>query len=282
MSKDIIKQYKLNDDESFIIKHVADFLNSSNIYFLSGAIIILFILFYLQYNNIIVKTQFKTLKKASCTIKKILDDNKRIFKSHGPNSSLKNIDDIRSSEQLSTWNNTKEEKIIPNNNKVYEILENIDTFNENEVNHVASMKNHIEAFQNHVLNENSDYSKYQFPILFAILITKYCNNGILKDKYFDKYLSWIKSFITEHNINIKYKGLFGSTLYDKKPNDIDILIYMEEDNNLIILHNSKLLNKMSKDFKNNFNKELHQTVFTKNEEVTYKDFKNKLLDIKEF
>jgi len=92
----------------------------------------------------------------------------------------------------------------------------------------------------------------------------------------------VKSFITEHNINIKYKGLFGSTLYDKKPNDIDILIYMEEDNNLIILHNSKLLNKMSKDFKNNFNKELHQTVFTKNEEVTYKDFKNKLLDIKEF
>lgn len=236
----------------------------------------------MQYTNTIDKTQFKTLKKASCTIKKILDDNKRIFKSHGPNSSLNRIDDIRSNEQLSIWNDTKEKKIIPNNEKIYTILENIDKFYEHEINHVTSMKNHIEAFKNHVFNENVDYTKHQFPILFAILITKYCNNGILKDKYFEKYLSWIISFITKHQINIKHKDLFGSTLYDKKPNDIDILIYMEEADNSILLNNSKLLNEMSKDFKNKFKKELHQTVFTKNEDIAYKDFKNKLLDTKEF
>jgi len=281
-SKDVIKQYKLNENESFVISHLADFLNNSNIYFLIGATLILLILFFLQYSDIIVRTQFKTLKKASCTIKKILDDNKRIFKSHGPNSSLKNIDDIRNNEQLATWNTIKEKKIIPNNKKIYTILENIERINDNEVSHITSMKNHIEAFQNHVLNKNVDYTKHQFPTLFAILITKYCNNGILKDKYFENYLSWIQSFINEHRINVKYKGLFGSALYDKKPNDIDILIYMEENDNSILLHNSQLLNQMGKDFERNFNKELHQTVFTKNEETIYKDFKYKLLDIKEF
>lgn len=228
------------------------------------------------------KIKFKTLKEASSSIKMILEDNKRIFKSYGPNSSLNRVDDIRTNEQLSVWNYNKKKKIIPNNEKIYLILQNIDNLEEDEIKHVNDMKSHIEAFKSHVYNKNVDYTKHQFPILFSILINKYCNNGLLKDKYFIKYLSWIISFINKNQIDIKHKDLFGSTLYDKKPNDIDILIYIEKDDNLILLHNSKLLNKMSKDFKNKFNKELHQTVFTKNEEVAYKDFKNKLLDTKEF
>ncbi len=228
------------------------------------------------------KMNFKTLKEASSSIKKILDDNKRIFKSYGPNSSLTEVNDIRTNEQLSVWNDIKEKKIIPNNEKIYLILENIDKFEENEVIHVDNMKSHIEAFRNHVSNKDVDYREHQFPILFSILITKYNNNGLLKDKYFKKYLSWIINFINKNQLDIKHKYLFGSTLYDKEPNDIDILIYMEENEYSNILKNSKILSKMSKDFKNKFHKELQQTVFTENEKTGYDNFKNKILDTKEF
>jgi len=283
-------QNVLNLITSFEFKYKDFFLklsleNESDVFLKTIGILFVLISSYFFYIIFIKnkdKIKFKTLKEASCLVKKILDDNKRIFKSYGPNSSLSRVDDIRTTEQLSLWNDAKENKIIPNNAKIYLVLENIDKFEENEVNHVYDMKSHIEAFKNHVLNKNTDYSKYQFPILFSILITKYCNNGLLKDKYFVKYLSWIIDFIDEYKINIKDKYLFGSTLYDKEPNDIDILIYIEESDNSIILQNSNLLNEMSKKFKSKFYKELQLTVFTKNEKIAYENFKNKLLDIKEF
>jgi predicted nucleotidyltransferase len=229
------------------------------------------------------KIKYKTLKEASCVIKKILNDNKRIFKNQGPNSSITNVNDLRNTNQLSIWDETKTTKIIPNNDKIYLILENIETYREGEINLVEDMKNHIEAFKKHVLNTNVDYSKFQFPIKFSILVTKYCNNGLLRNKYFEKYISWINEYIESNKIeNIKYKYLFGSILYDKKPQDIDILLLLNTSNNTELLKIAKLLNQMEKKFKSKFDKSLHLTVFSLKEQEQFNDFKSRLLDTKEF
>jgi hypothetical protein len=229
------------------------------------------------------KTKFKTLKEASCSIKKVLDDNKRIFIIHGPNSSSNSVTNIKTVEQLSIWDSTKKDKIVPNNEKVYSILENIEKYEENEIDLVADMKSHIEAFKEHVSKKNVDYSQHQFPIKFSILITKYCNNGLLKDKYINHYTTWIKKYISDNNIqNIQNKYLFGSVLYDAKPNDIDVLLYLSISDVSELLVISKLLNKMEQDFKLCFDKNLHQTVFSVIEKQKFDDFKYKLLDTKEF
>jgi predicted nucleotidyltransferase len=246
-------------------------------------VLIACLFYYLVYIKNKNKIKYKTLKEASCVIKKILDDNKRIFKVQGPNSSVTNVGDLRSIEQLSIWSETKTNRIIPNNEKIYSILENIETYKESEINLIEDMKNHIEAFRNHVLYANVDYSKHQFPINFAILITKYCNNGFLANKYFEKYTLWINKYIVSYQIKyIQQKYLFGSVLYDKNPHDVDVLLFINTDNNIELLETSKLLNQMEKKFKNNFYKSLHLTVFSLKEKKQFNDFKNKLLDTKEF
>ncbi len=228
-------------------------------------------------------SKYKTLKEASCFIKNLLDDNKRIFKNQGPNSSATSIDDLRSVAQLSVWNETKAEKIVPNNEKIYSILANIETYTESEISLVEDMKNHIEAFKNHVLHTDVNYSEHQFPIKFSILITKYCNNGLLANKYFEKYMSWINEYIVSNQIEyIQNKYLFGSVLYDKKPYDIDVLLLVNTSSNAELLRTSKLLNQMEKKFKTDFDKSLHLTVFSLKEQARFNDFKNRLLDTKEF
>lgn len=228
-------------------------------------------------------TKYKTLKEASCSIKKLLDENKRIFKTQGPNSSTTSVDDLRNTAQLSVWNETKAEKIVPNNEKIYSILAKIEAYKESEVSLVEDMKNHIEAFKNHVLHADVDYSKHQFPIKFSILITKYCNNGLLTDKYLEKYTSWINEYIVSNHIAyIQNKYIFGSALYDKKPHDIDVLLFVNTSSSTELLSTSELLKQMEKNFKTVFDKSLHLTVFSLREEERFYDFKNRLLDTKEF
>lgn len=250
-----------------------------------GAILVLIAcyFFYKIFVNSKDKTKFMTLKQASCSIKKLLDDNKRIFKTHGPNSSSKNIDDLRIENHLQVWGRVKKEKIIPNNKKIYSMLVKVEVYQEDEVNIVESMKNHIEAFEGHIFNKDTDYSNYQFPVKFSSLIGKYCNNGILNHKYLIEYIEWINQYMQDNDIqNVRNKYLFGSVLYDKKPNDIDVLLYLNIMNIPDIEDTAKRLNQMKKDFKSYFNKHLHQTVFTINEKQNFNDFKNKLLDTKEF
>jgi predicted nucleotidyltransferase len=228
-------------------------------------------------------TKYKTLKEASCTIKKLLDENKRIFKTQGPNSSTTSVDNLRNTAQLSVWNETKSEKIVPNNEKIYSILAKIETYKESEISLVEDMKNHIEAFKNHVQYADVDYSEHQFPIKFSILITKYCNNGLLANKYFEKYTSWINEYIVSNQIEyIQDKYIFGSVLYDKKPHDIDVLLFVNTSSSTELFSTSELLKQMEKKFKADFDKSLHLTVFSLREEERFDDFKNRLLDTKEF
>lgn len=257
--------------------------NDSDIIFKSIGIVFVLIgsfFYYMIFVKKKGKNKFHTLKEASLTIRKLLDDNNRIFKSHGPNSSSKNVDELRNKNQLLTWDDVKRNNIVPNNEKIYKILSNIKSYSNQENTIVNLMKNHIEAFKKHVYNEEVDYSDKQFPILFQILIVKYCNNGKINEKYFREYIEWINKFLDNNKLISKY--LFGSSLYDKNPNDIDILIYINESDTSLLLNYSQTLNQMGKDFKLKFNIELHQTVFSKSENEGFIEFKNKLLDTKEF
>jgi predicted nucleotidyltransferase len=282
--KDIIKINEFNINQALIITYVGEFLAKGNMLFLIISIFILCILFFLDYiDKTVVNLEFKNLKKASPTIKKLLDDNKRIFKTHGPNSSSQSVDDIRNNEQIPIWNTIKKTKIIPNNERIYSILENIKKYDNSEIPLIESMKNHIEAFKEHVMGESFiNYTNHQFPIKFSILISKYANNGLLNSNFYKKYLDWINVYIKQNQHNIKFKDLFGSSLYDKEPSDIDILIFIESDNFEVIKDNAKLLNTLSKDFNEKFGKKLHITTFSEKEIHEYKKFKKLLLDTKEF
>lgn len=227
------------------------------------------------------KKTFLTLKEASCTIKKILDDNKRIFKSQAPNSSLTTVSTLRNENELTIWDSVKINKIVPNNRKIYEILENIKTYESDEIILVNAMKNHIEAFEEHCQNKNTDYTKYQFPIKFPAVISKYCN-GLIKEKYSNKYIEWIKNYLLEHEVKTIEKYLFGSVLYEKSPNDIDILLLIQSGRQHLIMEYSNKLKQMEIQFEREFKVRLHLTVYFNNQVADYQLFKEKILDTKEF
>lgn len=224
---------------------------------------------------------FLTLKEASCTIKNILDDNKRIFKSQAPNSSSKTVSTLRNENELAIWDSVKINKIVPNNRKIYEILENIKNYEADEIILVEAMKNHIEAFEEHCQNKNTDYTKYQFPIKFSALISKYCN-GFVKEKYSKKYTDWIKSYLLEYDVKAIEKYLLGSVLYEKNPNDIDILLLIQSEGQHLIIEYSNKLKQMEIEFEREFKLRLHLTVYFNNQAADYQLFKEKILDTKEF
>lgn len=225
--------------------------------------------------------RFLTLKEVSCSIKKLLDENKRIFKTYGPNSSSHNITDLNTEQELQIWSKSKLEHIIPNNERIYTILENIDFFQPDELKLVTAMKNHIEAFKEHCNNVDVDYTKYQFPIKFSDLISKYCNRVGLKEKTLKLYSNWIIEHIASNMINVEEKYFFGSILYDKNPMDLDILLLVNADRYDDILEYSNKLKHMEQNFEKRFNLKLHLTVFFTKEINEFNRFKNELLDTKE-
>lgn len=227
------------------------------------------------------KIKFSTLKEASCIIKNILDDNKRIFKSQAPNSSSKTVSTLRNENELTIWDSVKINKIVPNNRKIYEILENIKNYEVDEIILVEAMKNHIEAFEEHCQNKNTDYTKYQFPIKFSALISKYCN-GFVKERYSKKYTEWIKNYLFEYDVKAVEKYLFGSLLYEKNPNDIDVLLLIQVKEHHLIIEYSNKLKQMEIEFEREFKLRLHLTVYFNNQTLDYNLFKEKILDIKEF
>lgn len=223
------------------------------------------------------KITYKTLKKASKTIKKLLDENERIFKNHWPNSSVTNIDKLRNENELQNWYKLRAEKILPNNEKIYNILQNIEKIDDNEKDVVNKMKNHIEAFKKHLEDSTYDYTEHQFPIAFWYLINKYCEWWLLKDRYLNKYVIYINENIKIYNIILSEKYLFWSVLIDKNPFDIDLLIYSNI--NLEAVDYQKL-NLLKKKFYEAFWKKLDITVFSKREEKDFIKFRNKILDLK--
>lgn len=245
-------------------------------------IILIFIACYFFYKltfNLEKEISFKTLKQASKSIKKILDENERIFKNHWPNSSASNFDKLRNEDSLKAWYSLEIEKILPNNEKIFNILKNIQKIDDFEKVIIDKMKNHIEAFRRHLDDNKYDYTEHQFPISFWYLINKYCKWWLLKDKYLFKYSVWLNEYISNKGIIIAEKYLFWSVLIEKNPYDIDVLIYC---NCNLELDDYNIFQLLAKDFKNEFWQKLDITLFSKREENHFIQFREKILDLKNF
>lgn len=274
---DIINSFELKYDDK-VIKFTTWWFGYINIFWI---VLICISCYFFWRINIYTekKLKFKTFKKASKTIKKLLDENERIFKNHWPNSSASNIDELRNENELKAWYDLRYEKVLPNNEKIFNILSNIQKIEDSEKIIVDKMKNHIEAFKKHLEDNSYDYTNHQFPIVFWYLINKYCKWWLLKDKYLYKYTVWINDYIKNNEIIITEKYLFWSVLIDKNPSDIDILIYC--DYYLEKIDYDKFVS-LRNDFKNTFWKWLHLSLFWKEENINFLNFKEKILDLKNF
>ena len=71
-------------------------------------------------------------------------------------------------------------------------------------------------------------------------------------------------------------------LYEKNPNDIDILLLIQVKEHHLIIEYSDKLKQMEIEFEREFKLRLHLTVYFNNQTSDYKLFKEKILDIKEF
>ena len=70
-------------------------------------ILVLVIDFSIFYETYIKIKVYRSLRRASKDIKKVLDENSRIFHSYGPNSCSNNISKLRMANELNLWEEKK-------------------------------------------------------------------------------------------------------------------------------------------------------------------------------
>jgi len=255
--------------------------NGSDLVINIGGWLLIFIALYFFYMLHIKKIEstikiYKNLKAASKDLKKLLEDNRRIFISCGPNSSGFNFDTLR--QELSPWEDAKENIIVPNNDKIYEILLNIKKINKSEKKAVSAMKSHIEHFKVHVKKPNVDYSNHQFPKEFSDLIYSFTKITKKHDYFLNKVSEWLIKETS--NQNISEIMLFGSCLYTEASNDIDVIFTTQDTTIDVIKNKSKYWKELSLKFREKFDIPLHSQVFSGIEKESFIEFKSKLKNIR--
>jgi hypothetical protein len=249
---------------------------------LIGLFIIIIALIYNTYNrllelkfNQVEKAEYLNIVETKCSsfyevcklIFPILKDNQYIFKTVGPNSGAEFSDLLRT--DMTMWYKYRSETIIPNNEKIKSILiENKSLFDREKSELADQMIMHIDAVQEHTINEEFDYSQHRFPTDFCDLITKECYNSSVNSAHLLKRKKWVKKRLLKQVKNEWY--LFGSSLFiPEKANDFDIVILFDVMLNKRHLKDIEIL-KM--DFKLKFKSNLHLTPFQKNEKVLFEEF----------
>jgi hypothetical protein len=131
-----------------------------------------------QFSDTLIQTpliELKSFEDLCNSIKPYLSENERIFESYGPNSGAKSKGPVR--WDLTLWYKASREKILPNNKLISNLLEinsKLIPLVYNDV--IKQFLNHVYAFEKHCGDASFDYSQYQFPKEFSIII----NNGISK------------------------------------------------------------------------------------------------------
>lgn len=219
-----------------------------------------------EYKNVLQLKQ-KTFEEVCETLYPILKDNEYIFFTVGPNSGANFEGELR--RDLTMWYKYRSESILPNNRKIKEVLNsNSDLFDRDTSELVNKMIVHIDAFEEHVQNENFDYTPYQFPQDFKELVENKCFENAKNSKSFKSRLKWLNKRIPKINANEWY--LIGSSiLIPEKSKDVDIVIYYNKESKVEIQNKLKNL-KM--DFKLKFSCNLHITIFLTNEQFQYDEF----------
>ncbi|GAB3925149.1 hypothetical protein [Mucilaginibacter myungsuensis] len=200
----------------------------------------------------------------------ILNDNKYIFQTYGPNSSAAHQEPLRTNMTL--WHASRVEYIVPNNEKIKNLVEaNKHFINRLHLPLYEKLLSHIFAFKTHVANPNFDYSNYQFPNEIEDVIKEECFNKNLQGSTFTSIVNWLKE---KKEVNeIAGMALFGSAVFSTKhSDDVDIVLWLTISAPDDVINFDRVLTQFKKDFNFCFKKPLHVQVFTSEEHNRYELF----------
>jgi hypothetical protein len=213
------------------------------------------------------KVEFNTDMEVYKAIYPIIKDNEYIFKSVGPNSNARETDDLRS--DLTLWYKYRSEAIIPNNQKIKEILlKNKSLFKETELEVVQKMITHIDAFEEHVKNPDFDYSEHQFPTEFPEIIEDKCFIETKSSKQLKNQIKWLLKKLKRLEL-IEIYAIGSALIIPKRANDLDVIILLKDNK---VKEQINLIESIKLDFKLKFKLGLHTTTFTSNENSEFESF----------
>lgn len=113
-------------------------------------------------------------------LKPLLDDNYRVFRDFGPNSSKASPGDLRT--DLTAWRHLKKSKIVPNNRLIRElVIRNKDIIPKEFVSVFDRLISHVDAFEVHVETGGIDYREHQFPNEITDIVQRAIDEDILRN-----------------------------------------------------------------------------------------------------
>lgn len=241
-----------------------------------GLVLLSCLFFYkIKFGSTSVATKtYKTLAAAAADIRKIMEDNRRVFLSFGPNSSAGATGELR--HDPSAWHQLRHETICPNNEKIRNILNSIKRINSSEHLLVQKMLSHIEAFAHHCQNPDSNYSDNQFPRGFSDMIQGYCVKANREAIMVPVYGQWLEEKNSQLSLRIVDAHVFGSALFGTETSDVDLLIKSNARTISEVKDQVPLWATLSEDFRARFNLRLHLVVFSQLESDAYVEFISKI------
>ncbi len=202
----------------------------------------------------------------------LVKDNEYIFKATGPNSGSSEQEPLRT--DLTMWEKLKREAILPNNEAIKKLIsENKQIIPEKYAKVFNQMLLHIDAFNEHIINPNFDYSAFQFPKQFPTIILSTCFETAKSNQKLIKKIKWISAKLNKSYISDWF--IFGSAAFiPDKANDIDIAILVDK----TTTNQRRLIDNIfdiRNDFKLKFNKDLHVSIFDNDSMKDYSQFSSK-------
>nr|NMG00800.1 hypothetical protein [Aromatoleum toluolicum] len=227
----------------------------------------------LKFLSNVDKNRYKNLSAAAKDLRKLMEENRRIFLSFGPNSSAGSTGDIR--HDPSTWQKLRRDTICPNNQNIKNILTSLDKISAVEKPLVEKMVSHIEAFEHHCKNPGYDYRENQFPREFADLISAYCARANRRTNKVQAYAAWLRERVDGLNV-VEQAHIFGSALFGEETSDVDLVVKSPASDISEVRHQSDLWKQVAADFFAKFNLRLHTVVFSQLESDSYAEFISKI------
>ena len=132
---------------------------------------------------------------------------------------------------------------------------------------------HIDAFNEHIINPNFDYSEFRFPKQFPGIISETCFETAKTNQKLVKKLKWISAKLNKHYISDWF--VFGSAAFiPDKANDIDIAILVDKSTTHQKELNGNIFD-IKNEFKLKFKKDLHVSIFDDESQNDYSQFSSK-------
>lgn len=210
---------------------------------------------------------FNSFEQVCKAIYPILKDNEYIFKNVGPNSGARETEELRT--DLTLWYKYRNQTIIPNNQKIKEILKSNESLIPNSATELSKqMQLHIDAFEEHVQNPDFDYSDYRFPLEFQQLIENTCFDASVNSSSIQNQIKWLGKQLKKIAVEDWY--IIGSVLFiPEKASDMDLVVLAEDSS---LKESVEFIHELKTDFKLKYGYGLHPTIFGTLEKYDYEQF----------